>query len=508
MTRGRDSLSKVKARVPSGLPGLDIITRGGFFRGGIYLFLAVPGSGKTILANQICFEHVAAGGRALYVTLLSESHARLLSSLEDMTFFDESRTGEGLLYFTAYPALEKDRFKGLLALLRKTVRDHKATLLVIDGFVSSGAGEDGELETKKFIHALQSFVELVGCTTLMLTGSRREADEYALRTMVDGLLELRQDALGMEKARSLEVSKFRGGPVLMGQHLFTISNAGVTIFPRIESYLGRNVEPSTASPRAPAGFGIEGLDAMLETGLRPRSVSLLLGAPGSGKTLLGLSHLAAGAEEGEQGLYFGFFEQPAELVRKSEAIGLRMGRHVAKKKVDLVWRSSLDGIADDLAETLLKAVKASGARRVFIDGLGGFRDSLVSDERARRFFGALCNELRSLDVVTVLSDETRRVSELEIPQHGLTAMLDNILFLRHVELRAQRHTLVSVMKNREGHADTSLREFSISSRGFVVSRASESADEILGGVSRPAPPPAGVAATRSKKGAPPRPRGR
>ena len=224
MTRARDSMSKVKARVPSGLPGLDIITRGGFFRGGIYLFLAAPGSGKTILANQICFAHVAAGGRALYVTLLTESHARLLSSLEDMSFFDDSRIGDGLLYFTAYPALDKDRLKGLLTLIRKTVRDHKPTLLVIDGFIS--AGGEGELETKKFIHALQAFVELVGCTTLMLTGGRRDADEYALRTMVDGLLELRQDALGMEKARSLEVSKFRGGPALMGRHLFTISDAG------------------------------------------------------------------------------------------------------------------------------------------------------------------------------------------------------------------------------------------------------------------------------------------
>ena len=246
---------------------------------------------------------------------------------------------------------------------------------------------------------------------------------------------------------------------------------------------------------------------MLETGLRPRSVSLLLGAPGSGKTLLGLSFLAAGAEAGERGLYFGFFEQPPELMRKSEAIGLRMSRHVEKKSVDLLWRSSLDAVADDLAETLLKAVKASGASRIFIDGLGGFRDSLVSHERARRFFGALCNELRSLDVVTVLSDETRSVSELEIPQHGLTAMLDNIVFLRHVELRAQRHTLVSVMKSREGRADASLRQFSIGSRGFIVASASESADEILGGAPRPPRPPASVAGTRSKKAAPRRPRG-
>jgi circadian clock protein KaiC len=67
-----DLTSKMLERVPSGLPGLDTILRGGFLRGGVYLFLAWPGSGKTILGNQICFRHVASGGRALFVTLLTE----------------------------------------------------------------------------------------------------------------------------------------------------------------------------------------------------------------------------------------------------------------------------------------------------------------------------------------------------------------------------------------------------------------------------------------------------
>ena len=74
--------SKTLERIPSGVPGLDAILRGGFFRGGVYLVVAPPGSGKTILGNQICFRHVAAGGRALFVTLLTESHARVITTLQ------------------------------------------------------------------------------------------------------------------------------------------------------------------------------------------------------------------------------------------------------------------------------------------------------------------------------------------------------------------------------------------------------------------------------------------
>jgi circadian clock protein KaiC len=59
-------------RIPSGVPGLDVILRGGFLRG-VYMVFGPPGAGKTILGNQVAFAHVAAGGRAIFLTLLTES---------------------------------------------------------------------------------------------------------------------------------------------------------------------------------------------------------------------------------------------------------------------------------------------------------------------------------------------------------------------------------------------------------------------------------------------------
>lgn len=40
-------------RVDTGVPGLDTILNGGLFRGGVYIVEGAPGSGKTILGNQI-----------------------------------------------------------------------------------------------------------------------------------------------------------------------------------------------------------------------------------------------------------------------------------------------------------------------------------------------------------------------------------------------------------------------------------------------------------------------
>ncbi len=67
-------------RLASGIPGLDRILGGGLFDGGVYIVEGTPGTGKTILANQICFHQVKGGRRVIYVTLLAESHARLSPS--------------------------------------------------------------------------------------------------------------------------------------------------------------------------------------------------------------------------------------------------------------------------------------------------------------------------------------------------------------------------------------------------------------------------------------------
>ena len=73
-------------RVPTGVAGLDTVLRGGLLRGGIFIVQGSPGAGKTILGNQICFNHIAEGGRALYVTLLAENHTRMLLHIGQLAF--------------------------------------------------------------------------------------------------------------------------------------------------------------------------------------------------------------------------------------------------------------------------------------------------------------------------------------------------------------------------------------------------------------------------------------
>lgn len=235
------------------------------------------------------------------------------------------------------------------------------------------------------------------------------------------------------------------------------------------------------------GFGIEGLDEMLQGGILSGSTTMLLGAPGTGKTLLGMHSLAAGARQGQPGLLFGFYETPAELVHKADEIGLDFGAHVERGTIEVIWQSPLELNLDALAEQLLAAVRRRKVERLFIDGLTAFAQGTVYPDRIARYFTALSNELRAQGVTTAFAMETRGLftREIELPIGGVSAVVHNILFVRYVELRSQLYRLLSILKMRESGYDSAIREFTVGPEGIAVSTTFESAEAILSGIARP-----------------------
>jgi circadian clock protein KaiC len=214
---------------------------------------------------------------------------------------------------------------------------------------------------------------------------------------------------------------------------------------------------------------------------------MVLGTPGSGKTVLGLHFLAAGARKGERGLYFGF-DEPAELlIEKADKIGLGFSDHIASGLIDIVWQPPLDNILDALAERLLTLVRAHRVSRLFIDGLSGLERAVGYPERMFAFFAALMIQLRSLGVTTVFSTEMAQLfgPEVELPAAYASGTTDNILFLRYVELRSHLYRLISIMKMRDSAYEAAIREFIITEHGIEVAATFESAEAILTGLGRP-----------------------
>lgn len=455
-------------RMPSGIAGLDEILLGGFVRNGIYIVQGPPGSGKTIFANQVCYSQVAAGGRALYVTLLSEQHARMIANIRAMRFFDPAVIAHSLNYVSAFQALEREGLAGLLTLLRREIVAHRASVLVIDGLVAAEAYATSDLALKKFIHEVQMLSSAGDCTMFLLT-SAPDATVSPEHTMVDGMIEIGTATYGWRVERQLLVRKFRGSDYLPGQHAVSISNDGITIWPRVETIFRSPARLSAKAELRRVSTGIAGLDEMLGGGVPEASSTLVLGPTGSGKTALGLRFLS-GCSPAEPGMLLGFYESPDQLLGRAAALAPALVRLVERDVVTLQWQSPAEDLIDRVIAKAVAVIRARGIRRLVVDGVLGFRDMTVQPERLGAFYRAVANEMRALGVTAMYTMEVPELMGpvLRSPIPRVTALSENLLLLRYVEHDGRLKRLISVMKVRGSAFDPRLREFEIEEGNLAI----------------------------------------
>jgi circadian clock protein KaiC len=472
---------QIEDRVSTGVAGLDTLLGGGLVAGGVYLVMGRPGTGKTTLGNQACFLHVQNGARAVYVTLLAETHTRMLRNLASMAFFAPDAIGSQIAYVGAYLTLRERRLSGLLGLLRRVLTDEKPSLLVLDGLTTAGSLGEPDSAMREFVAELQVLSDMSRCTTIVLANMNADKAASAEHSMVDGMIELTLDRNANRTVREIEVLKFRGGDHMLGRHDMEISQAGLIVRPRTEMLLARRTQLSQATHYRRVKTGCENLDVMLRGGYLSSSSTMLLGFSGSGKTLLSLHFLDQGAKLQEPSLYFGFYESPERLIETAEHVGLPMREAIESGIVEIMWQPALRYGLDELAERLLENVQRRNARRVVIDGIDGFRQGAAFPERTIRFVTALVNELRARDVTVLITEETQKIfgPEVEVRVAGLSALVDNIVLLEYMEVAGLLKRFISIVKQRGSGHENTIRELLITERGIELAPDASSASEIL-----------------------------
>ncbi|TWG81850.1 circadian clock protein KaiC [Cupriavidus gilardii J11] len=476
-------MTKKLVRVQSEIPGLDTVLCGGLVQGASYIVQGSPGSGKTILANQLAFSHARRGQKVLYVTLLAESHDWLFQSLSTLDFYDASRVGVDLFYISLFQTLRDEGLSALVAMLRRELLRHRCSMLVLDGLLIAKDRAQTTLDVKTFVAELQGHAAFTGCTVLFLTSASVE-DAGPEHTMVDGVLQLREELSGNRSVRQLRVSKSRGSGAHGGYHQYDISARGITVYPRLEKVYARPTVP-LAMPQARAPSGVAGFDELIGGGLPQASVTLLLGPSGSGKTTFGLNFLRL-ASEAEPALHFGFYESPDRLLAKAKALDIDIEGLVAAGHLQLMWQPLTENLVDQLGHALLDAVSARGVKRLFIDGFGGFQRAALEPGRLVEFLTALSNELRARGVTTVVTAELRQLMGPSVtdPLPEMSSLMDNMVMLRQTEMESEIQRLLAVVKIRDSGFDPSIHVTTIGPGGLSIHKRASRAEGLLTGTAR------------------------
>lgn len=453
-------------RVATGIPGLDEITGGGLLQSGVYILQGSPGAGKTILANQIAHRHASHGGHVVYVTMLAESHGRLLQHMEPFSFFDLRALPERGYYVSAFNALQTGGLQAVVNLLRGEMRARSAGILVLDGLVMAASAAASDEALKLFVSEVQAHSTLTGCTTLLLTSDSADRPVTPEHTMVDGVLLLRERAFGPYRERNLEVVKFRGSRTLRGTHSFQIGPDGIDVYPRLEAALREAHGDAVAS--APVSSGVPSVDRLFASGgLAEGAITALCGPSGSGKTTMAL-HFMAQAGEQERGVFMGFYESPEFLAQIGRVQGIDPNGALSSPHVQFLWQPFGENQLDALAFRLFDTLSSTGARRLVLDGLGGFMAAPAFAERRGGFIAALTNELRRRKVTTLITvEEPQPGDRAPFEMATMSAMADAVLNFKVTREQTLRR-FVWVGKSRISRCDLRIHEAVLGRAGLEL----------------------------------------
>ena len=179
---------------------------------------------------------------------------------------------------------------------------------------------------------------------------------------------------------------------------------------------------------------VQGLDEILHGGLPARRTTLLIGAPGSGKTVLGIEYLCRGALNGEPGIHFGFEEPPAALRENAATLGWDLpGLERAKKLFLIQGRIDPDLVVSGrfslkpLLSVLAGKAQEMGAKRLVLDALDVLL-TLFEDPRPVRVELQQLNQwLTACGMTVLITLKPREESRVNLFHEFFQSMADCVI---------------------------------------------------------------------------------
>jgi circadian clock protein KaiC len=472
----------------TGVPGLDLILNGGLEPGAVVVVAGAPGTGKTILAQQICFAVGTSDHRGVYYTTVSEPDTKLVRHLEPFSFFDRDSLGSRVEHIHLGDFLRPTRSQGLGPLVSEIVRktlDEEPSVVVVDSAkMLRDFADDRELRNALY--------DLTGrfadtSTVLLLLGEYTTAElragvEFSL---ADGIIQLDYEVREPVDRRTLRIAKMRGGSNVPGRHTFQIDSAGIRVFPRIETLIPTDVAPVAG----PISSGIPGLERLMPGGMRHGDAGLVMGPSGVGKTTLALRWITQGLEDGETCLFVTFQDTADHLIDMGAAFGWDLKAAQAEGRLLISYVAMGDLDLDVLATDVRTNLAERPISRIAIDSLA---ELVLADREWDRFpayMRSLVGLVRAAGVSFLATSETIGATITSQSLEGLMFLFDNVIDLRYIEEGSGLGRALNVIKMRNRPHAMTLNQVTITDAGLVVGPPLEGVTGRLGWSALRAAPP-------------------
>lgn len=477
----------VLEKCPTGIKGLDEITRGGLPRGRPTLICGGAGCGKTLFAMEFLVRGARDYGEPGVFMTFEETPEDLAKNFVSLGFDLPGMTSRGLIAMD-HVKIERNEveetgdydLEGLFIRLGNAIDAIGAKRVVLDTIEVLFSGLSNAAIVRAELRRLFGWLKDRGMTAIVTGESgNRLLTRYGLEEYVaDCVIFLDFRIVEQISTRRLRIIKYRGTAHGADEYPFLIDETGLSILPITSLGLDYPVSDERIST------GVPKLDDMLAgKGFFRGSTILVSGTAGTGKTSLAATFADAACKRGERCLFFAFEESPRQIIRNMGSIGMDLDRWVKK---DLLRfhsaRPSLYGLEMHLV-TFHKAIAGFNPQVFVVDPISNLTNAGTTSE-VKSILTRLIDYLKMNKISTFLTDLTHFGGSLEHTSEEISSLIDTWLLLRDIELQGERNRGLYILKSRGMDHSNQIQEFLITNQGIDLIDVYTGSGEVLTGSAR------------------------
>ncbi|MGN6618096.1 MAG: circadian clock protein KaiC [Ilyomonas sp.] len=225
-------------RISSGIPALDKMLGGGFYKGSSILVSGTAGTGKTSIAISFANEVCTRNQSCLYCAF-EESPKHIIRNASSIGVHLEEHVKNGLLHFHS----SRPTLYGLemhLVQIYKLIKKRKPDVVILDpitNLITIGSLSEVKTILIRLIDFLQTELITVMFTALTLNNIVNDQTDEGVSSLVDAWLLVREMELNGERNKGMYIMKSRGMKHSNQIREFVITDNGLNL---VDVFLGES----------------------------------------------------------------------------------------------------------------------------------------------------------------------------------------------------------------------------------------------------------------------------
>ncbi len=239
--------------------------------------------------------------------------------------------------------------------------------------------------------------------------------------------------------------------------------------------------------------GIKGFDKLVMGGLPSSSITLLIGTPGTGKTLFSLEYLTNGASRFKERSMYVTLEQSLDDIRsQAKGVGLDVST-LEKNGMLTLMHIPITDLTMSTIELIKKEVQRRKIKRLVVDSLSTlavnapiyspikdvalrdimsyksfFSPPILGDFVVKRFIYGFLYDLKQLGCTTIVTGEAPEKGEFLTRDTVSEFIADGIIMLNFESMGGNFSRSLLVRKMRGTKSDEDIHPLEISTKGLTV----------------------------------------